>query len=86
MLIYDIPEKNKKEKEKLIEEYENTKNEKQILQVDVDYLANGEKCAYLAGYIDGMKYILEGKKQEKTESLTIKPSPWFTGTVDCTNK
>ena len=87
MLIYDVPEKNKKEKEKMIEEYEKAKSESQILQADFDYLPTSEKCAYLAGYIDGMKYILEGKKPEKTESLTIKGSPWFTnGIVDCTSK
>ena len=85
---YDVPEKNKKEKERLMAEYEKAKSENQILQVDVDYLPSGEKCAYLAGYIDGMKYILEGKKPEKTESLTTyKGSPWIVGgTVDCTAK
>ena len=84
MLIYDVPEKRKKEKERLMAEYEKTKSENQTLQVDVDFLPTSEKCAYLAGYIDGMKYILEGKKPEKTESLTVKGSPWFiNGVADC---
>lgn len=79
---YEVPEKNKKEKERLMAEYEKAKSENQVLQVDVDILPAGEKCAYLAGYIDGMKYILEGKKPEKTESLTYKGSPWIVAT-DC---
>lgn len=82
MTIYDVPEKNKKEKERLMAEYEKAKSEGQILQVDVDYLPTSEKCAYLSGYIDGMKYILEGKKPEKTESLIYKGSPWIVAT-DC---
>lgn len=57
----------------MIEEYEKTKSENQILQVDVDYLANGEKCAYLAGYIDGMKYILERDKPKSNGAFIGSP-------------
>lgn len=54
---YEIPEENKNKIEKFKEEYEKTKNEKPIMLLPPE-----ERAAYLEGYIDGMKYILENEK------------------------
>ena len=68
---YTIPEENRKEAEEAFKQF---KQEQGILQADTTMFEQSERIAYLGGYVDGMKYIIEkfledaGSEREKSRN------------------